>query len=462
MKKGEIYTGIVEKVDFPNKGILHIEDEKVVVKHALPGQTVEVMITKRRKDKCEGRLLNVVKRADWEYAEPKCPHADECGGCSYQTLPYEEQLKLKEAQVKALLAPVLPEGFNFEGIKGSPLVDSYRNKMEFSFGDGYKDGPLELGMHKRGSFYDIVTVGHCQLVHDDINKILLATLEYFKERDAKYYKKMSHEGYLRHLLVRRGVKTAEIMVDLVTSTQTEGTWNGGQDEAALLEGWKEKLLALETEGKFIGILHTKNDSLADVVQSDETEVLYGQDYFYEELLGLKFKITPFSFFQTNSLGAEVLYETAREYIGETNGRTVYDLYSGTGTIAQILAPVAKHVTGVEIVEEAVEAAKENAALNGLSNCDFIAGDVLKVLDSLTESPDLIVLDPPRDGIHPKALPKIMNYGVDRMIYVSCKPTSLARDLVVLQAGGYTVEKVCCVDMFPGTHHVETVCLLSKK
>ncbi len=461
MKKGEIYTGIVEKVDFPNKGILHIEDEKVVVKHVLPGQTVEVMITKRRKDKCEGRLLNVVKRADWEYAEAKCPHADECGGCSYQTLPYEEQLKLKEAQVKALLAPVLPEGFNFEGIKGSPLVDSYRNKMEFSFGDSFKDGPLELGMHKRGSFYDIVTVGQCQLVHEDINKILIATLDYFKERDAKYYKKMSHEGYLRHLLVRRGVKTAEIMVDLVTSTQTEDTWSSQEDETALLEGWKEKLLALETDGKFIGILHTKNDSLADVVQSDETEVLFGQDFFYEELLGLKFKITPFSFFQTNSLGAEVLYETAREYIGETNGRTVYDLYSGTGTIAQILAPVAKHVTGVEIVEEAVEAAKENAALNGLSNCDFIAGDVLKVLDSLTERPDLIVLDPPRDGIHPKALPKIMNYGVDRMVYISCKPTSLARDLVVLQAGGYVVEKVCCVDMFPGTHHVETVCLLRR-
>ena len=461
MKKGEIYTGVVEKVDFPNKGILYIEGEKVVVKHALPEQTVEVMITKRRKDKCEGRLLKVVSRAEWEFDAPKCPHAEACGGCSYQTLPYREQLELKAAQVKALLTPVLPEGFNFEGIKGSPLEEAYRNKMEFSFGDGYKDGPLELGMHKRGSFYDIVTVGHCRLVHEDIRKILTATLEYFVERGTKYYKKTSHEGYLRHLLVRRGVKTAEIMVVLVTTTQTEGNYCSGDGETALLNGWMEKLLSLETEGNFIGILHTKNDSLADVVRSDETRILFGQDYFYEELLGLKFKITPFSFFQTNSLGAEVLYETAREYIGETNGRTVYDLYSGTGTIAQILAPVAKHVTGVEIVEEAVEAAKENAALNGLSNCDFIAGDVLKVLDSLTERPDLIVLDPPRDGIHPKALPKIINYGVDRMVYISCKPTSLARDLVVLQAGGYMVEKVCCVDMFPGTSHVETVCLLSR-
>ena len=273
---------------------------------------------------------------------------------------------------------------------------------------------------------------------------------------------MAHVGYLRHLLVRRGVKTGEILVDLVTSTQTEGTWKSDKNEEALLEGWKEKLLGLDLEGSFAGILHTENDSLADVVQNDRTVILYGQDFFMEELLGLKFKITPFSFFQTNSLGAEVLYETAREYIGETDGRKVFDLYSGTGTIAQILAPAAEHVTGVEIIEEAVEAAKVNAAQNGLTNCDFIAGDVLKVLDTLEERPDLIVLDPPRDGIHPKALPKIIDhYGCEKMIYISCKPTSLARDLVVLQAKGYEVTRVCCVDMFPGTTQVETVVLLSK-
>jgi len=300
------------------------------------------------------------------------------------------------------------------------------------------------------------------LVHPDCCKILRATLDYFTEHGAVFYKKMAHVGYLRHLLVRRGVKTGEILVDLVTSTQTEGTWKSEQNEEALLEGWKEKLLELDLEGSFAGILHTENDSLADVVQNDRTVILYGQDFFMEELLGLKFKITPFSFFQTNSLGAEVLYETAREYIGETDGRKVFDLYSGTGTIAQILAPAAEHVTGVEIIEEAVEAAKVNAAQNGLTNCDFIAGDVLKVLDTLEERPDLIVLDPPRDGIHPKALPKIIDhYGCEKMIYISCKPTSLARDLVVLQAKGYEVTRVCCVDMFPGTTQVETVVLLSK-
>ena len=461
MKKGEIYTGVVEKMDFPNKGVLHIGEEKVVVKNALPGQTVEIAISKQRKGKCEGRLLKVVTPADYEKAEGACPHRADCGGCTYQTVPYEEQLKIKERQVRALLDPVLPEGYNFEGIKGSPLTRAYRNKMEFSFGDEFKDGPMTLGMHKRGSFYDIVTVDQCVLVHPDCCKILKATLDYFTEQGATFYKKMAHVGYLRHLLVRRGVKTGEILVDLVTSTQTEGTWKSEANEEELLEGWKEELLALDLEGTFAGILHTENDSLADVVQSDRTVILYGQDFFMEELLGLKFKITPFSFFQTNSLGAEVLYETAREYIGDTKGRKVFDLYSGTGTIAQILAPAAEHVTGVEIVEEAVEAAKINAQRNGLTNCDFIAGDVLKVLDTLEERPDLIVLDPPRDGIHPKALPKIIKYGVDHMVYISCKPTSLARDLVVLQAGGYTAKRICCVDMFPATTGIETVCLLSK-
>ena len=226
--------------------------------------------------------------------------------------------------------------------------------------------------------------------------------------------------------------------------------------------WLEKMTAMNFDGTLVGILHTKNDSLADVVKDEGTEVLFGQDYFYEELLGLKFKITPFSFFQTNSLGAEVLYETAREYIGDTNEKVVFDLYSGTGTIAQILAPVAKKVVGVEIVEEAVEAAKENAKLNNLDNCTFWAGDVLKVIDELGEVPDLIMLDPPRDGVNPKALMKILNFGVERLVYIACKPTSLARDLEMIQGRGYKVEKISGVDLFPGTYHVETVVLLSHK
>ena len=460
MKKGEIYEAVVEKIEFPNKGILHVEEEKVIVKNAIPGQKVRFVINKKRNGKCEGRLLEVLEASPLERSEDACPHFGVCGGCLYQSLPYEEQLKIKEEQIKALLDSVC-KSYEFEGIKGSPISDGYRNKMEFSFGDEYKGGPLALGMHKRGSFYDIVNTPQCQIVHEDFRKILTATLEYFTEKGMGYYRKLQHEGYLRHLLVRRAVKTGEILVALVTSGQTgaAGMPESLEAEKVLLEEWKETLLALKMEGSFAGILHIRNDTLADVVQSDETTILYGKGYFYEELLGLKFQITPFSFFQTNSLGAEVLYETARGYVGETKDKVVFDLYSGTGTISQIIAPVAKKVVGVEIVEEAVGAAKENAEANGLHNCEFIAGDVLKVIDEITEKPDLIILDPPRDGIHPKALDRIINFGVDYLVYISCKPTSLVRDLVILQERGYKLERAVAVDMFPATANCETIAKL---
>lgn len=451
MKKGEIYEGTIMRMDFPDKGVLELPEGRITVKHGLLGQSVRVMIHKKRGGRCEGRILEVLKPSPLETAETVCPHFGSCGGCTYQTIPYEEQLKIKERQVKDLLDSVCRD-YEFEGIKPSPVSEGYRNKMEFSFGDECKDGPLALGMHKRGSFYDVVTTTDCRIVNSDFCDILKAVKGYFEELGTGFYKKMQHTGYLRHLLVRRAVKTGEILVALVTTTQSEVD----------LEPLTGILLDLKLNGKIVGILHIFNDSLADVVKSDRTEILFGQDYFYEELLGLKFKISPFSFFQTNSLGAEVLYETARGYVGETKDKVVFDLYSGTGTIAQILAPVAKKVVGVEIVEEAVDAAKKNAELNGLNNCEFIAGDVLKVVDELQDKPDLIVLDPPRDGIHPKALRKIIDFGVERIVYVSCKPTSLVRDLVVLQERGYQVERVCCVDMFPSTANCEVCVELCRK
>ena len=466
MKKGFRGTGTVERVDFPNKGIAVTDDgDRVIVKNTIPGQKVEFVVNKVKHQRAEGRLMEVIEKSPLETEEP-CPHFGMCGGCTYQTVPYEKQLDMKLTQVKKLISDAIgtekESGYEFIGIHGSPKKSEYRNKMEFSFGDEYKDGPLALGMHKRGSFYDLVTVSDCQIVDEDFRTILKATLDYFSKNNIPYFHRATHKGYLRHLLVRKATKTGEIIVDLVTTTQTEGF-----NEEELLAGFRYELLTRHYDGRFKGVLHTKNDSVADVVKNEGTEVLYGDSYFYEELLGLKFKITPFSFFQTNSLGAEVLYETAREFIlgddkDSLNGKTVYDLYSGTGTIAQLMAPVCKEVVGVEIVEEAVCAAKENAALNGLDNCKFIAGDVLKVLDEIEEKPDYIILDPPRDGIHPKAIGKIIEYGVENMVYISCKPTSLARDLQIFMDRGYRVEKICCVDMFPNTYHVETVVLLSQQ
>ena len=466
MKKGQLYEGTIETIEFPNKGILTYKEEdreyKVVIKGTLPGQKVRFQLSKKHSGKCEGRLVEVLEPSGLEDREPLCPHYAVCGGCSYQNMNYETQLKLKGDMVKHIIDQVCSD-YEYEGILGSPMEVGYRNKMEFSFGDEYKDGPLALGLHKKGSFYDIVTVDECQIVQSDYNMILRIVLDFFKDRDIPYYHKMRHSGYLRHLVVRRAIKTGEILIHLVTtSTYAECGESKKISEEELLGQLKEKLLAADYFGSVAGILHTYNDSLADVVQSDRTDVLYGRDYIIEKILGLEFKISAFSFFQTNSLGAEVLYSKAREYVGETKDKVVFDLYSGTGTIAQMLAAVAKKVIGVEIVEEAVEAAKQNAALNGLENCEFIAGDVLKVIDEIEEKPDLIVLDPPRDGIHPKALEKIIDFGVDKLVYISCKPTSLARDLVILQERGYKVDRVCAIDQFPMTVHVETVVLLSQQ
>ena len=458
MRKGDVLTGKVEYVSFPNKAYVRVDSDNpedngrmVVVKNSIPGQTVEFMINKKRGDKCEARLLQVLSTSPQETADV-CPHFGRCGGCTYQSLDYSAQLELKEKQVKEILDNAINGEYQFDGIIGSPVNEHYRNKMEFSFGDEVKDGELALGLHKRNSTYDIVTVDGCRIIHDDFCKILMCTLEYFKERNVRYLHKLTHEGYLRHLLVRRTYKTGQILVDLVTTTQ----------ETHDLDGWKKALLNLSLEGEIAGILHTNNDSLADAVVNDSTELLYGKAYIEEELLGLKFKISPFSFFQTNSLGAEVLYSKAREYMGTTKDKVVFDLYSGTGTIAQILAPVAKKVVGVEIVKEAVDAAVENARLNGLTNCEFIADDVLKALDNIEDTPDLIMLDPPRDGINPKALSKIIDYGVNNIVYISCKPTSLARDLQMLQERGYRVKKACLIDLFPSTYHVESVVLLSQQ
>ena len=449
MKKGDIFEGKVIRTEFPNKGIIDIEGQKVIVKNALEGQVVRFSINKKKRDKIEGRLLEVIEPSPIEQPAA-CKHFGICGGCRYQNLSYEQQLDLKKRQVEELIEKN-GLSFDIENIYGSPITEGYRNKMEFTFGDEEKDGPLALGMHKKNSFYDIVTLDDCRIVDPDFNVLLQAILKYFKEKGETYFHKIRHEGFLRHLVMRRSVKTGDILINLVTTTQSR------LDESEFVN----MILSQKIDGKVVGILHTLNDNLADVVQSDETKTLYGQDYFYEYLYNMRFKISPFSFFQTNTLGAEVLYDQVREYVGETKDKLVYDLYTGTGTIAQMLAPVASKVVGVEIVEEAVEAAKKNAVDNHLDNCEFIAGDVLKVVDNLTRKPDILVLDPPRDGIHPKALRKIINFNVDEMVYVSCKPTSLMRDLLVFREAGYEVKRCCLVDMFPGTVHVETVVLLSK-
>ena len=472
MKKGQTFTGKVIRLDFPNRGIVETDEGFCTVKNVLPGQEITFTVKKTAKNTsyAEGRLVKVDTPSPYEIKSP-CSHFGKCGGCLMQNLPYETQLKIKEEQLVRLL-----ELETFEGIIPSPRQFAYRNKMEFSFGDEYKNGPLALGMHCRDSFYDIVTCDDCRIVDEDFRKILKVTCDYFAKgyqtessdveanESYTYYHRIKHTGYLRHLLIRKASYTGEILVGLVTTSKESGFVP--KDHNLLL--WKEGLLNLELTGRVNGIVHIINDSVADVIKADEVELLYGKDWFYEEILGLRFKITAFSFFQTNTLGAEVLYQKVREYTSEVpalqdTGRKpiIYDLYCGTGTITQLLAPVADKIIGVDIVEEAITAARENAQQNGLHNCEFICGDVFKVLDEIKEKPDFIVLDPPRDGIHPKALKKIIAYDIPYLIYISCKPTSLSRDLTEFYEAGYTVTKAVAVDMFPATGNVETVCLLAR-
>ena len=272
----------------------------MIVKNTVPEQKVRFAVNKIRKGQAEGRLLEILEHSP-EECQSACPHFGVCGGCTYRNLPYEKQVEMKEAQIHAMMDAAVDGDYIWEGVKESPVREAYRNKMEFSFGDEYKDGPLALGMHKRGSFHDIVNVTECKIVDEDFRRIIKAVLEFATDTGLPYYHRMPYTDFSSSSCEDR---SREILIDLVTTSEAQ------LDEARLVE----KLTGLSYDGKLAGILHTTNNSLADVVKDEGTKILYGQDYSYEELLGLKFKITPFSFFQTDSLGAEVLYEAARSYI----------------------------------------------------------------------------------------------------------------------------------------------------
>ncbi len=394
---------------------------------------------------CAGAEKGLCK--DWEY----------CGGCSYQGVPYAEQLANKFGEVKGMLEQKQVSCGQILPIEPAPSVYGYRNKMEYTFGDMEKGGPMTLGMHRRKHFMSIVTVDECQLVHPDFNLLLRATLGFAAEHGYSKYHKKTHRGLMRNLVLRRGVHTGQLLVNIVTSSEGEGTPDGFDEKA-----YVEMILGLPLEHEVAGILRTINDRLADAVYCDELRVLHGRDYYDEEICGLKFQVSAFSFFQTNVEAVENLYMYAVGLLDDVRGRKVFDLFCGTGTISQVLARSASEVIGVELVEEAVEMARQTAAVNGLDNCRFIAGDVFEVLSSIPDRPDVIVVDPPRAGISVDALDRIISYGVPQIVYVSCNPKSLAQNLYQLQLNGYRVESLKPFDNFPWTKHVETVVLLSRK
>ncbi|NFR56763.1 23S rRNA (uracil(1939)-C(5))-methyltransferase RlmD [Clostridium botulinum] len=451
MRKGKEYEFLIEETEFPGTGVAQKDGMPVYIKGTVPGQKVLAKVTKKRREYAQAKLLEIIENIDYAI-ENKCPHFGQCGGCSTQYIPYEKQLQIKEEQLLKLFKSKEIKGFDFLGVEKSPEEYEYRNKMEFTFGDMEKGGDLTLGMHVKNRNFSIVTVDKCEIVDRDFRNILTTVVNYFNEKRLPKYRVMSHEGFLRNLVIRKAKNTGEILINIVTTSQMEFDFKEIVD----------MLLKVECKGEIKGILHTINDTLSDVVQVDKLEILYGRDYIIEELLGLKFKIAPEAFFQTNSKGAEKLYSIVKDFLGDASSKVVLDLYCGTGTIGQIVAPKAKKVIGVELIEEAVKAANENAKLNGLNNCEFIAGDVAKVIKDVKQKPDIIILDPPRPGVHPVALEYVVKFEPKEIIYVSCNPKTLVDDLKYLIDNGYKIEKVKGMDMFPHTPHVECVVKIEKK
>ncbi|SDI40418.1 23S rRNA (uracil-5-)-methyltransferase RumA [Proteiniclasticum ruminis] len=450
LKRNEVIEVKITDHSFPGTGIGLVAGKKVQVKGAYPGETVLARAHQVRSDRAKGRFMEVVSPAEYAVKAP-CIHFGRCGGCASQQVPLTLQRTFKEEEVKKLFTQHdLPLG-EYMGITGHEDAYEYRNKMEYTFGDEVKDGELNLGMHLKGMKNSVVNTVECLLVTEDFRKIHEYTINYFRGKNLPYYRVMRQTGYLRNFILRRGVHTGELMVNLVTTTQVSFD----------LTEYKEGLLQLPLEETLVSILHTENDNLADAVNVDKLNILHGRDFIYEKLFDLTFKISPFSFFQTNTKGAEVLYGEVKSLIGGEK-EEIFDLYCGTGTIGQIVSDKAKKVRGVEIIEEAVVAANENAAINGLSHVAFIAGDVKDVIANLTGAPDLIILDPPRSGVHPKALEYVKDFNAKEIIYVSCNPKTLVIDIDYLTAHGYEIQKTKIVDLFPNTPHVETVVLLERK
>lgn len=454
MKKGQEIILKIERMKYPNVGIGQFEDQEVRLKNTIKGQTVLGRISKKRGGKIEARCLEVLERSPVEQAS-FCEHFNQCGGCMLQTLDYDNQLTIKQEMVERLFVEA---GFelDFNAIIPSPEVFEYRNKMEFSFGDAFKDGPLTLGMHKKGHHHDVVDVPYCHLVDDDFRMILSSMHAFALEHRLLKYNKRSNIGFLRHLVVRKSKGTGEIMVALSATTQLADDQGNPFDKLAFVD----MLTGLKTKGEIVSILYVKNDGLGDVVTGD-VECLHGRDHIVEKLFDLSFKITLYSFFQTNTKGAERLYETAMSLIPDLDGKVCFDLFSGTGTIGQIMAEKAKKVIGIEWVEDAVIAARENAKMNCLSNCEFICGDVFEKLSTLNVKPDVIVVDPPRSGMGEKTTRAVASYGIPEIVYVSCNPSTLLDDLIVFEKCGYRSESITLVDMFPWTGGVESVVHIKK-
>ena len=448
VRKGEELELRVESLAYGGNGVARHDGFVVFVRGALPGDTVSARVTKVKRGFAEGVATEVIVPSADRVPAP-CRHFGTCGGCRFQDLDYAVQAAAKDDQVRDALKRIggIPDP-PLDPILAAESPFFYRNKLEYSFTTGV-DG-VELGFHRAGRWDDVVDIDECLLTTDVGNAIRLAVREWAREEQLEPYDQATGSGYLRHLVVREGRNTGQALVVLVTSP-------GERFEA----GYLVDVLRRFTEVR--SIHWAINDTPAEQTNLP-TRLLWGVDAIEEEILGLRFRIRPSAFLQTNTEMAARLYELAREYAALDGSENVFDLYCGTGTIGLALARDASSVWGLEISEEAVACAIENAELNGIENARFFAGNVGQTIEELREqagSPDVVVVDPPRAGLAGKALRRTGALGAARIVYVSCNPTTLASDLQVLRDEfGYVLERCRPVDMFPHTPHVESVSLLT--
>jgi 23S rRNA (uracil1939-C5)-methyltransferase len=453
----------INAVAAEGKSLARHNGQVIFVADAAPGDVVDIQLTRDKKKFFEGRIVNFHQYSSLR-AEPFCQHYELCGGCKWQHIDYAAQLKFKEQQVHDQLSRIgkidLP---SFNPIAAAPQTRFYRNKLEFSFSNRRWLLPEEvkteipaeknaLGFHMAGRFDRILDITECHLQPDPSNAIRNSLREYALAENLPFYDPVEHQGFMRNVMIRSS-NTGGLMVVVQFARPRQ------EDIEGVLEHLKRSFPQITS------LQYIVNQKLNDTIYDQEVICYSGHDFIEEEMEGLRFRVSAKSFFQTNSEQAYTLYKFTRDFARLTGTEVVYDLYTGTGTIAQFVARQARQVIGIESVPEAIEDAKANAERNGLSNLKFYAGDMRNILtdDFVAEhgKPDVIITDPPRAGMHPDVVNTILNTRPDRIVYVSCNPATQARDLQLLDSA-YKVTAVQPVDMFPHTHHIENIVLINKR
>ncbi len=467
LRRGDLVELVPTDLALGGAAVARLDDLVVFVEQALPGQTILAKISKRKKNFAEARLQEVLRPAP-DQVEPRCSHFGQCGGCRWQHLPYNRQLHFKQRQVEEALVHIGGfSGLEVQPALPSPEIYSYRNKMEYSFspqrwvprdelgGSPDGDSALYLGLHAKGFFDKIIDVQACHLLPPVTNDILLYVRQFAVDSGRPAYHARDHHGFWRFLVMRHARKTGELMVNLVAS----------EYDPALARDFATRMQARFPV--ITSLLFSTTQSLSGVAFSEAEYLLAGKSTITEKLGDLTFEISSNSFFQTNTLQAERLYDVVVDYARLQPDETVYDLYCGAGTISLYVSHLAHKVVGFESVRSAVEDAHQNAALNRIGNCSFVWGDLRDLLENTAETiarygrPDVLIIDPPRGGMHPKTVAAVSRLAPERIVHVSCNPATLARDLKVLCAGPYRLTKIQPVDMFPHTAHIEVVVLLQR-